>query len=116
MLVWWRDDSPHLSLRAKAEITDPINEVLVSTATLWEIVIKRGLGKLTFPDDREGVLGEESFSLISISFQHMRRVELLPKLHRDPFDRMLIAQALTEGAPLVTNDHALLAYGIPTLW
>ena len=116
VLVWWRDDSPHLSVRAKAEIADPINEVLVSTATLWEIVIKRGLGKLTFPDDLEGVLGEEAFSLMPISFQHLRRVELLPKLHRDPFDRMLIAQALTEGAPLVTNDHALLAYGVPTLW
>ena len=116
VLLWWREDSPNLSVRARAEITDPINEILVSTATLWEIVIKRGLGILTFPDDLEGVLREESFSLIPIGFQHLRRLELLPKLHRDPFDRMLIAQALTEGAPLVTNDHALLAYGIPTLW
>ena len=116
VLLWWREDSPNLSVRARAEITDPINEILVSTATLWEIVIKRGLGRLTFPDDLEGVLREESFSLIPIGFQHLRRLELLPKLHRDPFDRMLIAQALTEGAPLVTNDHALLAYGIPTLW
>lgn len=116
VLVWWRDDSPHLSERAKAEITDSINEILVSTATLWEIVIKRALGKLVFPEDLEDVLQEESFGLIPISFQHLRRVELLPKLHRDPFDRMLIAQALTEGAPLVTNDHVLLAYGVPTLW
>ena len=60
--------------------------------------------------------GKSCSGLIPISFQHLRRVELLPKLHRDPFDRMLIAQALTEGAPLVTNDHALLAYGVPTLW
>ena len=116
VLVWWRDDFPHLSERAKAEITNSINEILVSTATLWEIVIKRALGKLIFPEDLEDVLREESFGLIPISFQHLRRVELLPKLHRDPFDRMLIAQALTEGAPLVTNDHALLAYGVPTLW
>ncbi len=87
---------------ARAEITDPINEILVSTATLWEIVMKRSVGKLIFPDDLEGVPREELFSLIPIGFQHLRQMDLLPKLHRDPFDRMLVAQALTEGAPLVT--------------
>ena len=92
------------------------NEILVSVATLWEISIKRVLGKLSFPDDLEEVVREESFGLVPISFQHLRRLETLPGLHRDPFDRMLVAQALTEGAPLVTNDRALLAYGAPTLW
>ena len=116
VLLWWRDDSPRLSARSRAEIGDPSNEVLVSTATLWEIVIKRALGKLSFPDDLEDVIREESFGIIPITFQHLRRVELLPELHRDPFDRMLVAQALTEGTPLVTNDRAVLAYGIPTLW
>lgn len=115
-LLWWRDDSPHLSARAKAEIADPINVVLVSTATLWEIAIKRGIGKLNFPDDLEDVIREESFALLMITYQHLRRLEALPELHRDPFDRMLVAQALTEATPLVTNDLALLAYGVPTVW
>jgi PIN domain nuclease of toxin-antitoxin system len=116
VLLWWRDDSPRLSARARAAITEAANEVLVSTATLWEIVIKRALGKLIFPDELEAVIREESFQVIGIGLQHLRQMELLPALHRDPFDRMLIAQALTEGAPLVTNDHALLAYGVPTVW
>jgi PIN domain nuclease of toxin-antitoxin system len=115
-LLWWRDDSPRLSSRARSEIADATNEILVSVATLWEISIKRVLGKLSFPDDLEEVVREESFGLLTISFQHLRRLETLPGLHRDPFDRMLVAQALTEGAPLVTNDRALLAYGAPTLW
>ncbi len=115
-LLWWRDDSPRLSSRARSEIADATNEILVSVATLWEISIKRVLGKLSFPDDLEEVVREESFGLVPISFQHLRRLEILPGLHRDPFDRMLVAQALTEGVPLVTNDRALLAYGAPTLW
>lgn len=116
VLLWWRDDSPRLSPRAQGEIADPTNEIHVSTATLWEIIIKRGLGKLSFLDDLEDVVREESFGLMPISFQHLRRLETLPGLHRDPFDRILVAQALTEGMPLVTNDRALLAYGAPTLW
>ena len=116
VLLWWREDSPRLSDRARAEIADAANEVLVSIATLWEIVIKRAIGKLIFPDDLEAVVREEAFQLMGIGFQHLRRVELLPVLHRDPFDRMLLAQALTEGVPLVTNDRALLAYGVPTVW
>jgi PIN domain nuclease of toxin-antitoxin system len=116
VLLWWLDDSPRLSPRARSEIADAANEILVSIASLWEIIIKRGLGKLSFPDNLEDVLSEESFGLIPISFQHLRRLETLPGLHRDPFDRMLIAQALTEAAPLVTNDRALSAYGAPTLW
>jgi PIN domain nuclease of toxin-antitoxin system len=116
VLLWWRDDSPRLSARARAEIADITNEAFVSTATLWEIIIKRGLRKLSFPDDLEDVVREESFALMPISFQHLRRVETLPELHRDPFDRILVAQALTEGALLITNDQALLAYGAPVLW
>jgi PIN domain nuclease of toxin-antitoxin system len=116
VLLWWRDDSPRLSARARAEIGDATNDILVSIATFWEIVIKRGLGKLAFPEDFEEVIREEAFGLMPISFQHLRLVETLPALHRDPFDRMLVAQALTEGSPLVTNDRIILGYGVPTLW
>jgi PIN domain nuclease of toxin-antitoxin system len=116
VLLWWRDDSSRLSARARAKIVDPANEILVSIATHWEIVIKRKLGKLSFPDDLEDVMREEAFGLVPIRFQHLRCVETLPALHRDPFDRMLIAQALTEGAPLITNDGSILSYGAPTIW
>ncbi len=116
VLLWWRDNSPNLSSRARSAIADPANEILISAATLWEIIIKRGLGKLRFPDDLEDVLREESFILVPIDFRHLRCLEALPLLHRDPFDRMLVAQALIEGAPLVTNDSALLRYGAPVLW
>jgi PIN domain nuclease of toxin-antitoxin system len=116
VLLWWRDDSPRLSKRARGEIGNTANEILVSVASLWEIVIKRSLGKLRFRDDLEEVIREEAFWLTPISPQHLRCLGTLPPLHRDPFDRMLIAQAITEGAPLVTNDRALLAYGTPTFW
>jgi PIN domain nuclease of toxin-antitoxin system len=115
-LLWWREDSPRLSVRARREIADPSNEGCVSIVTLWEIVLKRSNGKLQFPDNLEDVLRQEAFTLIPISFQHLQTAESLPWLHRDPFDRMLIAQAIVEGAPLITHDRAVLAYGVPTLW
>ena len=116
VLLWWRADAPHLSPRARGEISDPANEIFVSTASFWEIVIKRSLGKLRFPDDLEAMMREESFGMMHISYQHLRRLEALRGLHRDPFDRMLVAQALTEGMPLVSNDPALPPYGVPTFW
>ncbi|MGH7112780.1 MAG: type II toxin-antitoxin system VapC family toxin [Stellaceae bacterium] len=115
VLLWWRDDSPNLSPRAHSAIADSADEILVSAATLWEIIIKRGLGKLRFPDDLEDVLREESFMLMPIGFQHLRCLETLPFLHKDPFDRVLVAQATIEGAPLITNDNAILGYGAPIL-
>jgi PIN domain nuclease of toxin-antitoxin system len=116
VLLWWREDSPHLSPRARSQISDSANVILVSIASFWEIVIKRSLGKLRFPDDLEAMMREEAFGLMQISFQHLRRLETLPGLHRDPFDRMLVSQALIEGTPLVSNDPALPPYGVPTFW
>jgi PIN domain nuclease of toxin-antitoxin system len=116
VLLWWRDNSPNLSSRAREAITDPTNEILISAATLWEIVIKRGLGKLRFPDDLEDVLREESFTLVPISFRHLRCLEALPLLHGDPFDRMLIAQSQAEGVPITTADRKFTPYGVATIW
>lgn len=116
VLLWWRDASPLLSPRAAEEIAEGGNEVLVSVASLWEIAIKRRLGKLAFADDFETVLQEERFGLLGISFQHLRGLDTLPPLHRDPFDRLLIAQALTEDVPIVTGDTAFAAYGAKLIW
>ncbi len=115
-LLWWREDSPKLSARARREIADSNNEISVSVVTLWEIALKRSGGKLQFTDDLEQVIRDESFILVPIDFRHLRRAEGLPWFHKDPFDRMLIAQAMVEGTPLITNDRSLAPYGAPLLW
>ncbi len=115
-LLWWRDASPRLSLRASEAIGDGHNQVVISAATLWEIVIKRGLGKLQFPDDLEEVVREEDFMVLPITFAHLRALDGLPRLHRDPFDRLLIAQALADGIAIVTDDRRFAAYGVAVFW
>lgn len=116
VLLWWREASPLLSPLASTQIAAGENDILVSIASLWEITIKRRLGKLAFAEDFETVLREERFELLGISFQHLRRLDALPLLHRDPFDRLLIAQALTENVPLLTGDSIFAAYGATPIW
>ena len=116
VLIWWRDDSPNLPPRVRARITDSANEVVVSVATLWEIVVKRALGKLRFADELRQVVEEEGFELLPIAFPHLRTLAELPLLHRDPFDRMLVAQALAENIPLVTGDRAMRPYPAAIFW
>jgi PIN domain nuclease of toxin-antitoxin system len=115
-LLWWRDASPQLPSQVHGQIADGRNEIMVSAATLWEIAIKRTVGKLRFPDDFEEVMHQEGFTLLPISFLHLRALEALPTHHRDPFDRLLIAQALADGIPIATSDRAFAAYGVQILW
>lgn len=114
--IWWSESSPVLGGAARAAIADPSNEVFVSIAGLWELSIKAGLGKLALPDDLEIMISNQGFSVLSITFAHLRRYSGLPSLHRDPFDRMMIAQALAEGIPIATGDRAFAAYGVQTVW
>jgi PIN domain nuclease of toxin-antitoxin system len=114
--LWWMDGSVSLGSAARAGIADPENDILVSIASIWELTIKRALRKLAFPADPEAVFRDQGFAVLPISFAHLRQLEALPPLHRDPFDRMLIAQAMVEEVPLVTNDPALQPYGAPILW
>jgi PIN domain nuclease of toxin-antitoxin system len=91
--VWWAEANQALSATARLAITDQANEVLVSVAGLWELVIKSQLGKLpSLPDDVETMLANQGFSLLPINFLHLRRYALLQQLHKDPFDRMMIAR------------------------
>ena len=115
-LLWWRLASARLSSRAREEIRDGGNEILLSIATLWEIAIKRGLGKLKFDDDFAQVIREEDFAVLPIWLAHLRAFEGLPMHHRDPFDRLLIAQALAEGIPIATGDTRFAAYGVQIIW
>lgn len=114
--LWWRDESPRLSSRISDQIRDPANDVVVSIVSFWEISIKRGLGKLRFLDDFEEVMAEEEFDLLGVRYSHLRALEGLPRHHGDPFDRLLIAQSISESLPVVTNDKAFTRYDVRTLW
>jgi len=92
------------------------NEVVVAIGALWELAIKRSFQKLHFPFDFETVLREENFQVLPISFAHLHAFDALPRLHRDPFDRMMIAQALAEGIPIATGDRVFAAYGVQVIW
>ena len=97
VLLWWIDDNPTLLIKAKEAIADGGNMVFVSTATIWEICIKHALGKLKIPINFRKVLEQQAFEMLPISADHTYFIGELPAHHRDPFDRMLIAQALFEG-------------------
>ena len=114
--VWWRDESPRLSERVREEIGDPDNEISISITSLWEITIKRSLGKLRFLQDFEEVLAEEEFTLLPIGYPHLRALAALPLHHRDPFDRLLIAQSISERIPVATTDRRFAGYGVEVLW
>jgi PIN domain nuclease of toxin-antitoxin system len=119
-LLWWASGDPQLSRAARAQIQKPGNHVLVSAASVWEIAVKFNNGRLPsaqsliagFPE----YLREQQFDALPIAVEHALRAGLLPGPHRDPFDRMLIAQAIEEGIPIVSNDHALDGYGAHRIW
>jgi PIN domain nuclease of toxin-antitoxin system len=119
VLLWWLADDPALNDAARAAIADPANAVWVSAASAWEIAIKSALGRLHLPQPAcefvPVALAENDFAPLPIAVDHALRVADLPPLHGDPFDRMLIAQALAEGLTLVTADAALARYPVPVL-
>jgi PIN domain nuclease of toxin-antitoxin system len=111
LILWWLADSPSLSSQARALIGAPENTVFVSAVSLWEIWLKESLGKLRLPPDFEGKLAAESFESLPVTGPQARQVALLPWHHRDPFDRMLVAQALLEDLIFLTADDIVAAYG-----
>ncbi len=115
VLLWWLADDRRLGQRAREAIADSRNEAFASAVSGWEIAIKRGLGKLDAPDDLEAHLVAQGFKPLPVTFRHTERVSALPRLHDDPFDRMLLAQAHIEGLVLVTKDARIKRYGTPTL-
>ena len=115
VVLWWLDDPTLLSEDARNAIADLDNDVFVSAAVAWEIAIKRGLGKLTAPPDLELALRACQFSSLSISVTHALATESLPAFHRDPFDRLLVAQALLENLTIVSRDPKLARYGVPAI-
>lgn len=115
VLLWWLDDSPSLSRTVNEKISDVGNLVFVSAAVIWEIRIKQALGKLKIPASFRQVLEGQSFENLPITADHAHAVKDLPSYHRDPFDRMLIAQAVVEGLTIVTHDSVFHPYRIPII-
>jgi PIN domain nuclease of toxin-antitoxin system len=114
-LLWWVQDSPDLSAQARQAIADRRNSVHVSVASLWEISIKVGKGKLDLFDEFDRTLDQEPFARLDILTPHARAVRSLPHVHGDPFDRILIAQARVEGLTLVTRDEVMQRYEVPLI-
>ncbi|CAN5500080.1 MAG TPA: type II toxin-antitoxin system VapC family toxin [Thermoleophilia bacterium] len=115
VLLWWLADDPSLARQAGDAIADPASAIFVSAATAWEIAIKQALGKLDAPNDLERQLELNRFEPLSITIGHAYSAGTLPRHHDDPFDRMLVAQALAEGLTIVTRDPRLDGYGVSTL-
>lgn len=119
-LLWWVEDAPQLSAKAREQIADASRPCFVSVASCWEMAIKSSLGKLRLAlpvgDYVSQHVAENGFRLLSISLEHAAFVESLPFHHRDPFDRLLVAQGVCEDLLLVSADSAFDAYGVSRLW
>ena len=114
--LWFLGGDERLSDSARRHVVDDTNVVLLSAAVAWEVSIKRSLGKLAVPDEYVSLLVGAGVQPLAVSVEHAAAVQALPWHHRDPFDRMLVAQAGVEGAALVSRDDALRAYGVTVLW
>ena len=111
-LIWWMSGSEQLGKLSQQMITDEQNQVYVSAASIWEMSIKRQMGKLQIPDDLDSIIEELGFEKLDISLFHAEQAGSLPMHHKDPFDRMLIAQAQAEGLQLISTDEHFPKYGI----
>jgi len=115
--LWWLADDPSLPRSARGAVADPSNVVFVSAATIWEIEIKRALGRLDAGDaDLVAEIPENGFMELPVQARHAQAAARLPRHHDDPFDRMLAAQSRLEGLVCVTKDPCFEAYGVACLW
>jgi PIN domain nuclease of toxin-antitoxin system len=118
--LWWVNDSPELSAPARLAIANGGNVCFLSLVSCWEMAIKSSLGKLRLAKPVERFLSEQlaanGFGLLNIELSHAAKVETLPFIHRDPFDRLLIAQAVTDKLTIVSADNVFADYGVKLLW
>jgi PIN domain nuclease of toxin-antitoxin system len=114
--LWWLSGDERFGSFAREQLTDDTNQVLLSAAVVWEVAIKRSLGKLQAPGDFAATLLGAGAQPLPINLDHAAAVEQLPWHHRDPFDRLLVAQASVEKAAVISADAALDAYGVTVVW
>ena len=115
ILIWWLTDHPRLTPQLSQTISNPNNLIFYSVANLWEISIKRSIGKLKLKIPFPQLVQTIPFPTLTIKPNHIITLHQLPLIHKDPFDRLLIAQALTENLTLITADHQITRYHLPTL-
>jgi len=118
--IWWKENSPKLPAHVRQTLSDRSNQIWLSHASVWELQIKIQLGKLKLGAPLADLIDQESrvnrLRLLSISYDDIMKLDSLPMHHRDPFDRMIIAQALMGGFHLVACDSEFPAYGVPLFW
>ena len=118
--LWWSDKYQLLSEKAYSICDDPNNDLLLSIASVWEIQIKVNLGKLTLPAPLSEIISKQletnRFELLHIELSHIYGLARLPHHHKDPFDRMLVAQAKAENLSLISHDPMMKQYSIPVIW
>ena len=116
-LLWWLTDNPRLSYAAEAAISNPDNEVFVSACIGYEIAYKQRLGRLpALPESLARRLEREGIETLPVSLEHAVAAAALPGPHRDPWDRIMMAQALAENCHMVTADKVFADYNVPVLW
>jgi len=115
VLIWARSDVKRLRLRARQAI-QRADRVVVSVVSGWELAMKESLGRFALKADLEAGLAESEFDQLDLSWEHLSTFRRLPRLHADPFDRMLIAQAHCESLTIVTSDRAFEEYQVPVIW
>jgi PIN domain nuclease of toxin-antitoxin system len=112
VLVWALSSPEKIKPKVQDLLVDSDNIVFVSIASLWELQIKKSLNKISLPDDFISQLQENGFELLDINYKHITKLAELPLIHRDPFDRMLVAQTIHENLSLVTNDLEIMKYNV----
>lgn len=115
VLLWWLNDEPTLSCEARAVVGDPGHLKVISAASIWEIWIKQRLGKVELPREFSEAVNSQPFLQLDVTHAHAHALGNLPLHHRDPFDRMLVVQALAERLTLVTRDAIFQSYNVPTI-
>ncbi|MDE2978875.1 MAG: type II toxin-antitoxin system VapC family toxin [Acidobacteriota bacterium] len=113
--LWCLSETGRLRTASRAAIEDPRNQIFVSAISAWEITVKRLKGKMEAPDDLAVLVDEKGFAHLPLTFHHAELAARLPRLHKDPFDRFLIAQAQAEGLTVVTRDAHFPLYGVRTV-
>jgi PIN domain nuclease of toxin-antitoxin system len=117
VLLWWLTDNPRLSYDAEAAITDPVNEIFVSSCVAYELAYKQNIGRLSaFPENLPRRLIKEGMEVLPINLDHALAAAQLPGPHRDPWDRIMMAQATIEHCHMVTVDPVFAKYGVPVIW
>lgn len=114
-VLWWQTEDPRLSAEARRAIATA-DIVWVSAVSGWEVAIKTALGRLRVDEPFSLLVGIDDFTELPVRFAHVEQLKEIAPHHNDPFDRLLVAQALSENATLVTHDRAFEAYGAPVIW